>query len=135
MKPVAIDGVGIVGLELVAGELEGDESVIGHVGIERLDDPVAIPPGVGAGLVELEAVGVGIAGQVEPVLRLTLAVVRAGQEPVNLRFHRLRRPIGLERGDLLGSRRQADQVEAQAAEQRRAVGLGSVGQPFGFEAQ
>ena len=51
-----------------------DEPVVGHVGVEGVDDPVAIPPGVGPLGVELEAVRVGVVGQVEPVLRPALAV-------------------------------------------------------------
>ena len=88
---------GIVGGDLVAGELEPDELVVGHVAVQGLDDPVAIPPGVGPGLVELEAVGVGVARQVEPVLRPALAVVRAGQQTIDDRLVGIRRAVGEER--------------------------------------
>ena len=78
---VQVDHVGIEAIEaggdeavrvvrgnLVAGQLEADEPVIRQIAIERRDDPVAIAPHLGPGLVVLEAVGVGIASQVEPVL-------------------------------------------------------------------
>ena len=82
-KPVAISARGFVGLELVAGELPADEPVVGHVVVERLDHEVAIAPGVRAVVVVLEAVGLGVADQVEPVPRPALAVVRAGEQPVD----------------------------------------------------
>ena len=51
----------------VAGELFGDELAEGGVMIEGLDDPVAPAPHRAGGVV-IEAMGVGIAGDVEPVL-------------------------------------------------------------------
>ena len=77
LNPVATRAVGVAGERLVAGELLDDEAVVRLVGVERADDVVAVPPGVGPGLVELVAVGVGVAGQVEPVPAPALAVVRA----------------------------------------------------------
>ena len=46
-----------VGAQLVAGELLADEPVVGQVGVERLDDVVAVGPGVGPSDIGLEAVG------------------------------------------------------------------------------
>ena len=60
IEPGRDERPGIVGRDLVAGELQADELVVRHVAVEGLDDPVAISPGVGPGLVELEAVGVGV---------------------------------------------------------------------------
>ena len=60
------------------------------VGIERVDDVVAIPPRMeklGAAFV---AVGVGVAGKVEPMAAPSRAVVRAVQEPVYQRLVGLR---------------------------------------------
>ena len=39
--------LGIVGIELVAGKLLGQEAVVGLVGVERPDDIVAVAPGLG----------------------------------------------------------------------------------------
>ena len=77
-----------------------------------------------AGLVLLEAVGVGIAGGVEPVPSPALAVVRAGQEPVDQLLVGVGASVGEEGVDLLGRRREADEVEAQAADEGGPVGLG-----------
>jgi hypothetical protein len=71
-------GFGIVGPELVAGDLFMDELVVGLVGVERLDDVVAVAPGVGTGFVGLETVAVGVAGEIEPVASPPPAVVARG---------------------------------------------------------
>ena len=75
--------LGSSGPQLVAGDLFLDEAVVGLVGVEGLDDVVAIAPGVGARLVGLEAVGLGVAGEVEPVAAPALAVVRRGEQAVD----------------------------------------------------
>lgn len=69
----------VAGVELVAGELFGDETVVGRVGVERVDHPVAIAPGLGAMRVGLVAVGLGVPHQVEPMASPALAVARRGQ--------------------------------------------------------
>ena len=70
----------------------------------------------------LEAVALGEAGQVEPVPAPALAVVRAGQQPIDELVVGVGRRIGDERLDLLRRRRQADQVEVRAANQLAAIG-------------
>ena len=82
----------ITGPELVARKLQADERVIRQVAIEGLDDPVAIAPGVGPGLVEFEAVGLGEPRQVEPVLPPALAVMRARQQTIDEPLIGERRP-------------------------------------------
>ena len=66
LNPVAIfcveRGVG----QQVAGDLLDGESIEGHIAVEGVDDPIAIAPHV-AMVVDVVAVGVGVAGQVEPV--------------------------------------------------------------------
>ena len=42
-------------IEQVAGKLSPEECVVGHVGVERIDHPIAIPPGVRIGNVRLFA--------------------------------------------------------------------------------
>src|SRR5689334_5284284 len=79
----------------VAGELPGEELVVGQVLVERADDPVAPRPDV-AVAVGLVAEGVGVAGHVQPVHRQALAEVRRGQQPVGRMLIRLRRRVGEE---------------------------------------
>ena len=44
-----------------------DELVVGHVGVVRVDDPVAIPPRTGLDAVTFVAVSLGKANEIEPV--------------------------------------------------------------------
>ena len=67
--------------EQVAGELLDREGVEGLVVVESLDDPVAVGPHR-ALRVALEAVGVGVAGEVEPLSRHMFAVIGRGQQAV-----------------------------------------------------
>ncbi len=109
-------------VHLVAGDLFGEEHVVGLVGVERLDDVVAIAPGVGAVDVVLEAGRVGVAGDVEPVPAVALAVVRRRQQRVDQPLPRVGTRVGDEGVDLGRRRRQAEQVEIGAADQRAAIG-------------
>ena len=120
--------LGVVRIELVAGELLGEEAVVGLVGVERADDVVAVAPGVGANGILAIAVRLGIADQVEPVPRPSLAVPRRGQQAVDQALVGIGRIVGEERVDFLGGRGQPGQVEGRAADQGRLVGLGGGGQ-------
>ena len=117
----------------VAGEVLRDELVVGHVGVEGADDVIAVLVGVGDGGVELVAARLGVAHQVEPVPAPALAEVRRGQQPV----HHLLVGVGdvvVEEGvDFVGRRRQADQVEGDAPQQRALVGGGRGRQLLLFE--
>ena len=68
--------------EDVAGELLDGELVEGFVGVERIDDPVAVGPDRTRAVL-LEAVGVRIARGVEPPASPLLAVVRRGQQTIH----------------------------------------------------
>ena len=76
------DAVGISGEEDVAGDLLLYEAGEGLVLIEAADDVVAIGPGIGAWLVFVIAVRLGVAGEVEPVLGELFAEGGRGEEPV-----------------------------------------------------
>ena len=119
----AVEPFGLGSVEQVAGDLLEDEPVVGQVAVEGADQPVAIAVAVG---IEpgLERVGLVLAvpGDVEPVPAPALAVVRRGQQPVDDPGEGVGRIIAEEGRDLLGGRRQADQVEGDAADQGRLVG-------------
>ena len=122
--------------EEVAGDLLDGEAVEGHVGVEGVDDPVAEAPDF-AEVVALEAVGVGVAGEVEP---------RAG--PADAEFGGVEELVdegfdgglgvfgggGFEGGDLGGGGREAGEGEVEAAGEGGRVGGFGGGEVFGFEA-
>ena len=82
-------------------------------------------------VVAVIAGGVGEADQVEPEDRHPLAEMGRGQQPVDQPLVGVGAVVADERVDLLGRRGQADQVEAEAADQGRPVGLGRRLEPFG----
>ena len=99
----------------VARDLLDREPVEGHVRVEGVDHPVAVGPDRAA-VVLLVAVGVGVAREVEPVARPALAVVRRGEQAIDEPFVGVGTFVGQKRVDLRGRRRQAGQVERDAAE-------------------
>ena len=108
--------------EEVAGEVRPQEGVDGHVAVEGLDHPVAVAPGVAMGDVLVEAVGVGVADDVEPVPGLVLAVARRGEEAVDHPLPGAGGVVGEEGVDLVGGGGQAGEPDRRAAQQRRPVG-------------
>jgi len=78
--------------DAVGGELLDDELVVRLVLVHRVDHVVAVGPGVGVAvvaeeavaLIDLKAARVGVAGGVEPVTGPAFAVVRRGEEEVDL---------------------------------------------------
>ena len=142
--------------DAVRGELLDDELVVRLVLVHRVDHVVAIGPGVGVAvvaeeavaLVDLEAARVGVAGGVEPVTGPAFAVVRRGEEEVDLLdvdgFEVAGRATGAggervgEAGviagldecvDLFGGGREADQIVVDATQE----GFGTRGR-IGLEA-
>ena len=122
LKPVAINcsslGVG----QQVAGELLDDELVERQVAIERPDDPIAVGPHL-AVVVEVQAVRVAVAGGVEPEAGHVLAVARRREQPIDRSLVGVGAIVGEEGVDLRRRRRQAGEVERDAAQQRDAIGL------------
>ena len=109
--------------EEVARQLLAREGVERLVGVERVDHVVAVreDPLV---LVAVEADRVREAGDIEPPHRHALAVVRRGQQAIDLLLVGVRSGIREERGELGGRGRQAGEVEGEAAQQ---AFLGSLG--------
>ncbi len=105
----------------VAGQLQQREAIERQVAVVGIDDPVAPLPHR-ARRIEVEAVGVGVAREVEPRQRPAFAVVRRREQAVDDALVGLWRCIGEERVEFGRRRRQPDQVERDAAQQRRAVG-------------
>lgn len=79
--PFAVSGV----REEIAGELGAGELVEREILIEGINDPVAVGPCVVV-LVAVEADGIGVADDIEPVLGHAFAVLGAGEELVGEGF-------------------------------------------------
>ncbi len=102
-----------VGGKDISGELLVEEAVIRDVGVERVDDVIAIEVRLGDGVIGVIPGGVGVAGEVEPVTTPALAVMGRGEQFVDQAFVGVGAVVGEERLDPLRSRRQADQVEGR----------------------
>ena len=85
LKPVAMSWSSVGVGEQVAGQLLDRELVERHVAVEGVDHPIAPAPHVPL-LVALVAVGVGIAGRIEPVGRHALAIARRRRAADRRRF-------------------------------------------------
>ncbi len=110
--------------KLIGGELLADELIVGQVVVEGRDHVVAIGVGIriAAVLGEDVALGVGVAGHVEPVPAPALAVGGRGQQAIDHLGVGVGRGVVFERFDLVGRGRQAGQVECRAAQQRAPIG-------------
>ena len=100
----------------VASDLLNRELIVRHVVVERIDHPIAVQP-CDSAPVRLEAVGVGVPRQVEPELRLPLAIVLCFEQSFDRVLIRVRAVVGEERVDLFNAGREADEVEADATDQ------------------
>ena len=115
----------IGGGQQVARELLAQEAVVGLVGVERGDHVVAVAPRVRVEDVRFLAARFREPRNVQPMAAPALAEARGGKQLVHQVFVRAFGTITLEGLDLLRRGRQAGEVEAQAADQRAAVGIGS----------
>ena len=107
----------------VARELLNRELVEGEVVVERLDDPVAIPPH-GPIRVRFVPLRVRITRQVKPHRGPPFAEVRRRQQRIDQSFvPRPFLPVTTRRFDLLRRRRNPDQVQADSPGQRRTFGF------------
>ena len=102
-----------------------NEAIERHVGIHGIDDPIAIAPCFAKQKVLIESVGIGIAGQIQPVPTPTLTELRRFHESVNQQLKCLRAIVFKKLGDLLRRRRQADQLKVNPSGKDAAVGIRS----------
>ena len=106
----------------VSSQLLDREFIEGQVAVVGRNHPVPPVPHL-AHAVDVVAVRVGITGQIKPLHRHPLAVVRRLQEAIHHFFVSGRRAVGQESIDVCGGRRQPRQVERHPANQRYLVGL------------
>jgi hypothetical protein len=116
----------------IACQLFNRELVEWHVAVEGIDHPVAPPPHVTLAIA-LVAVAVGIAGSFQPGIRHALAIAKRSQQSVHHLLESLRRLVGAEGIELRGRRRQANEIQAHAAQPGRAFGFLRRRQAFMFQ--
>jgi hypothetical protein len=117
----------------VARQLLPREHVEPLVAVERLDDPVPVGPDTDV-LIAVIAHRIGIADQVEPVLRHALAVMRGGQQAIHQALVRIRPAIRKKCVDLLRLGWETEEIQAQPADQRIPIGALRGPNPFLLEA-
>ena len=108
--------------EQVAGKLANRELIKRHVGIERANHPVAVGPDRPRP-VFLIAVGVGIAGQIEPAPGPAFAILRARHEPLDELLVGIGSGVGQKGVEFFGRWGDADQIEPNAAAERGPIGF------------
>ena len=101
--------------------------------VEGVNHPIAPGPHF-AQAVDVKAMGVGVAREIEPLHRHTLAVVRRLQQLVHTLFVCVGRMICKKRVDIRGSGWQAGQIKRNAPQQSGLIGFGRRLQPLGFQA-
>lgn len=95
-----------------------------HVRVDRVDHPIAVPPGVGPVGVDFEAVGVCIMHQVEPVLSPTHAKLLRRQQAIDQSLVGVGSRIRQEGSQFIGCWGQPCEVEGEPAAERGTIGLG-----------
>ena len=108
--------------ENVARDLLTKKFVVGLVGVERVDDVIAIAPGVRHGIVGGLARRVRVTHEVEPVPSPALAVMRRGEQTFNDCREGIRKRVALERVCFLGRGGKSDEIVAGAAQQGAFIG-------------
>lgn len=112
-----------VGQQLVSRQLLDDKLIERFVGVERANHVIAEPPHRRAKLIPLEAVRVGVPHHIEPPPRLTDSILGVSEQAINQPLEGIRRGIAFKLSDLVGSRRQPDQIERHAPQERPTIGL------------
>ena len=112
--------------QVIGSQLFHQKAVVRQIFVERADDVVAIRPGPGVAFLFEEHVSlvVGVAGHIQPITAPSFSVVWVFQQAVHQTRKRIKRPVGHECRDVLGSRRQTQQVEVGPPRERRFFGLG-----------
>ncbi len=93
------------------------------VPIERVDQIIAVRPGVGPDSILVVPVRLGEMHQVHPVASPALAVMRTREQAVDEPLISVRRLIVEEPGDFLTRRWEAEQIKRKPADQGPAVGF------------
>jgi hypothetical protein len=113
----------IIRPQYVAGDLQASEFVVVKIAIESVNHPVPISPGIGPHSVIFKAVALAKMSHIEPVPRPSLAIMGRIEQLLHELRPGIRRIVLGEGFNFFGRRRQADEVEIEAANERPAVSL------------
>ena len=105
----------------IAGNLLTNELIVGQVGVEAVDDVIAVPPRVRSKLVVFEPVAFGVTDHVEPMASPAFAVVWRGEQPVDEPSIGARCGVGEIGGQLSRCGRQAEEIESDTSQESAAV--------------
>gem|GEM_PF-4212534 len=108
---------GIVRLQDVSGELPGCETIVGHVRIQGISDPVAVSPRVESQFVAFETLALAVPHDVKPVAGPVFAEVRVSQQLVDQLAGRVGSRVGDEAVDSVGVGKQSEQVDGEPTSQ------------------
>ena len=114
-------------LDQIARDLQAKELVVGHIGVDRLDHPVAVMKGTAAVGVELIAAAFAEPHRVEPVAGPAFAEPWACEQPFDKLFVGVGRRVGEKLLEFFRRRRQAGEVEEHPPSERFLAGLGAGG--------
>ncbi len=117
----------------VSRDLLLNKAVVGLVGIERIDDVVAISPGLPCRNAATLAQTVGIARQIEPVPSPALAESWRSQNPLNDLLEGEFGIVSDKRLDVFGLRGKTGEIEVNPSQQRVTVSLGGRVQTLGLQ--
>jgi len=120
------EGCGIAREKDVAGDLFPNEAGVGFVGIEGLNEVVAIGPDVIPNAVLVVTMRFGIVYEIHPVSGLTFAEAGIVQKAIDDTFIGIELIVSEEVREVLGSGRHTDEVDGDAAEEGPFVGGRSV---------
>jgi hypothetical protein len=110
-------------LDHIAGELFADELVVGLVSVERIDDIIAVTPGMVTNPIVFETLAFAEAHHIEPMPRPAFAMLRRSEQPIDHALEGIR-PLAAEKSfDFLGSGREANEVEVNAANKNTTIGF------------
>ena len=117
-EPERLEAIARPRKQHIARQLLLHETRVGLVLVEAADDVIAIGPGIRARLILVVAVRLAVVNDVQPVPRPALAVLRRREQSFHQLLVSLRVLVRRERLDLVRLRRQADEIEIHAANQR-----------------
>jgi hypothetical protein len=118
--PFGTLGVGAAG-DQITGDLFPKKLIVGHVAIERVDDPIAILVRLRHGIIRRVAARVGIAHDIEPVPTPAFPVAGRCEQTIHDLLKRLRRGVGQKFRHLLRRWRQTGEVKRDPAKERPLI--------------